>query len=38
MIAVLFILAGFAIVPVLVVIMKSGSFRESGRFPAVEII
>lgn len=39
MMAVLFILAGYAIVPVLVVMMKSDSLQKSGRnyFPAVEI-
>lgn len=40
MMAVLFILVGYAIVPVLVLIMKSESFKETGRnrLPAVEII
>jgi hypothetical protein len=40
MMAVLFILAGYAIVPVLVVSMKSNSLQEGGRsrFPAVQII
>jgi hypothetical protein len=40
MTAVLFILAGYAIVPVLVVSMKSNALHEGGhsRFPAVDII
>lgn len=40
MMAVLCILAGYAIVPVLVAMMKSNSLQEGGRsqFPAVEII
>jgi hypothetical protein len=41
MMAVLLILAGYAIVPLLVALMKSDSLRERGgrnQFPAVEII
>ena len=41
MMAVLLILAGYGIVPLLVVLMKSGSLQERGgqnRFPAVEIL
>ena len=40
MMAVLFILAGYAIVPILVVLLKSDSLQERSRnrFPAVEII